>query len=163
MPIVAEVPISDVIRHLTYRRDGSACLRCGSREQLSIDHLRPRSLGGSDDPANLRTLCISCNSSRSNLGGDTIESICEAIRHHAEAARFHDQAAKAYYRELIRADSEWHGDYQKRLSEVVQALNNETISDRDVLFVVAILEALELINREQHQSNCKERIQFSPR
>ncbi len=30
---------------------------CGSSYQLEIDHIRPKALGGSDDPSNLRVLC----------------------------------------------------------------------------------------------------------
>jgi len=35
-----------------------------SFEQLTIDHLRPTSKGGSDSPENLRLACKQCNQSR---------------------------------------------------------------------------------------------------
>jgi len=41
-------------------RDGS-CVNCGSSHALEVDHIVPKSLGGSDDPENLRLLCRSCN------------------------------------------------------------------------------------------------------
>ncbi len=47
-----------------YARDGHTCLACGSRERLTLDHVRPVSRGGSNLPRNLITLCLSCNSSR---------------------------------------------------------------------------------------------------
>lgn len=53
-----------------YLRDGLACVYCGSSvengAQLSLDHLTPYSLGGSNDAANLVTCCSKCNSSRGN-------------------------------------------------------------------------------------------------
>lgn len=42
-----------------------ACCYCGTLENLSIDHLIPRSKGGSDHGENLVWACRSCNSSKS--------------------------------------------------------------------------------------------------
>ncbi len=44
-----------------YIRDGYQCLRCGSKEQLTIDHIVPVVKGGTNDFDNLQTLCRSCN------------------------------------------------------------------------------------------------------
>jgi 5-methylcytosine-specific restriction protein A len=35
----------------------SVCCRCGTTEDLTVDHIIPKSMGGTDDPSNLRTLC----------------------------------------------------------------------------------------------------------
>lgn len=52
-------------RKRIYARDGWACVHCGSMPvQLTLDHIRPRALGGSNRPTNLVTSCLSCNSSR---------------------------------------------------------------------------------------------------
>ena len=40
------------------------CSYCGSRKNLSLDHLFPQSLGGRDDGANLVPACRACNSSK---------------------------------------------------------------------------------------------------
>ena len=42
-------------------RDGWRCQQCGRREQLQVHHLRFRSQGGSDEEANLITLCAECH------------------------------------------------------------------------------------------------------
>jgi HNH endonuclease len=45
-----------------WKRDGFKCVKCGSDEDLTVDHIHPRSKGGSDDMTNLQTLCRGCNS-----------------------------------------------------------------------------------------------------
>lgn len=72
--------VSQVVRRSIMRRDRFTCQICGivGREYrfrrggfgyetdlpdvfLSIDHVIPRSRGGSSDPSNLRVLCTLCN------------------------------------------------------------------------------------------------------
>lgn len=45
-------------------RDNFQCVYCGAQDNLQLDHLRPRSKGGSNDPSNLVTACASCNRTR---------------------------------------------------------------------------------------------------
>ncbi len=53
-----------------YVRDGFACAYCGTSlrnaapADVTLDHLLPRSAGGTNDATNLVTACRSCNSSR---------------------------------------------------------------------------------------------------
>lgn len=48
-----------------YRRDGLACVYCRrSGLALTLDHLTPRSQGGTNDATNLVTACVRCNSRR---------------------------------------------------------------------------------------------------
>ena len=53
-----------------YLRDGLACCWCGATiedgAQLTLDHCRPVSRGGSNEADNLVTACHRCNSSRGN-------------------------------------------------------------------------------------------------
>lgn len=55
-------PIPDSVRATVLRRDGYACQSCGCRDDLTLDHIYPWSLGGPDTVENLQTLCRSCNS-----------------------------------------------------------------------------------------------------
>jgi len=48
---------------LAVRREVGACQDCGSREDLTTDHLIPRTLGGADVRSNLRVRCRSCHQS----------------------------------------------------------------------------------------------------
>jgi len=77
-----------------YARDGFACLYCGNDERLTLDHLLPRELGGSNEVENLVTACLTCNSSKqhatmeqwlvtlSERGIDT-KSIARKVKLHA--------------------------------------------------------------------------------
>lgn len=49
-----------------YRRDGFRCVYCDSTFHLQLDHVRPRSKGGSDHRNNLVTACRACNLAKSN-------------------------------------------------------------------------------------------------
>jgi 5-methylcytosine-specific restriction endonuclease McrA len=43
------------------------CSRCGRTDRLSGDHIIPLSKGGTDDPSNVRVLCVPCNVLASRL------------------------------------------------------------------------------------------------
>lgn len=58
--------ISGDVRTLVFERNKYRCVKCGSFEGLAVDHIYPYSLGGTDDPDNLQTLCRTCNSSKGN-------------------------------------------------------------------------------------------------
>jgi len=47
-------------------RDGEKCRQCGSTHKLHVDHIKPISLGGTNDLTNLQLLCQSCNIKKSN-------------------------------------------------------------------------------------------------
>jgi len=51
-------------RHNVYSRDGYRCLKCGADKGLTLDHVKPRSKGGSNHFSNLQTLCFSCNTKK---------------------------------------------------------------------------------------------------
>jgi 5-methylcytosine-specific restriction endonuclease McrA len=46
------------IRAAVRRRDGDACVACGSTTKLHVHHVTPARLGGDDSMANLVTLCV---------------------------------------------------------------------------------------------------------
>lgn len=54
------------VRRSVFERDNNRCLQCETPDDLTLDHVVPWSLGGSDEPENLQTLCRSCNSRKSN-------------------------------------------------------------------------------------------------
>ncbi len=54
--------------HFTYEEwlalvdvHGGRCLCCGTKENITVDHIIPLSLGGSNDISNIQPLCEGCN------------------------------------------------------------------------------------------------------
>lgn len=54
-------------REKIYTRDGHTCVYCESKENLSLDHIKPQSIGGSNLESNLITACLTCNTSRQDM------------------------------------------------------------------------------------------------
>jgi 5-methylcytosine-specific restriction endonuclease McrA len=82
-----EFPVPSVIRRRTYinvrrrrnatgmkrmkiyMRDKYRCQYCGDRKkpnELTLDHIFPRSRGGDNSPVNIVTACVPCNTRKSN-------------------------------------------------------------------------------------------------
>lgn len=58
------------LRFEVLRRDNHACRYCGAtapEARLTVDHVTPVALGGSDEPTNLVTACADCNSGKSSV------------------------------------------------------------------------------------------------
>lgn len=52
-----------------YMRDKFRCQYCGDKKgvnELTLDHILPRSRGGDNSPVNIVTACIKCNNRKSN-------------------------------------------------------------------------------------------------
>lgn len=63
-----KVSIPHSLKWKVWKRDNFTCKKCGSQENLSIDHITPESLGGTLEESNLQTLCLSCNKVKSSYG-----------------------------------------------------------------------------------------------
>ena len=57
-------------RHRLFRRDGFECVYCGSKKNLTIDHIKPKSKGGENSWLNLVTCCSTCNRKKGNRTPD---------------------------------------------------------------------------------------------
>lgn len=56
-----------VNRRRIFKRDDYTCQYCGSKKNLTIDHVVPRSRGGKNTWKNMVTCCFRCNSNKGNL------------------------------------------------------------------------------------------------
>lgn len=66
--------VSRRLRFEVLRRDGYACRYCGSKApevELTVDHVVPVALGGSDEPSNLVAACRDCNAGKSSVPADS--------------------------------------------------------------------------------------------
>jgi 5-methylcytosine-specific restriction endonuclease McrA len=60
----APIPHSDPRREKVMNKCGGKCMKCGATENLEIDHIKPRSKGGSNKIENLQILCHDCNAKK---------------------------------------------------------------------------------------------------
>jgi len=58
-----KVPIS---RYNVFRRDNHQCVYCGSEDNLTIDHVIPKSKGGGNTWKNMVSCCATCNVKKDN-------------------------------------------------------------------------------------------------
>lgn len=66
-------PIPKRLRFEILRRDNHACRYCGGVApgvKLTVDHVIPVVLGGSDDPSNLVAACVDCNAGKTSSAPD---------------------------------------------------------------------------------------------
>lgn len=67
-----------VVERAVMKRDNYRCVYCNSGSSLTIDHVIPRSSGGSDDKENLATCCKKCNCSKGTKPVDEYLEYIEA-------------------------------------------------------------------------------------
>ena len=96
--------ISKRLRYEVLRRDNHACRYCGRSAPevpLTVDHVVPVALGGSDDPSNLVTACRDCNSGKSASAPDApiVDGVVDDALRWASAMQ---QAAVAALADLDR-------------------------------------------------------------
>lgn len=56
--------IVEMSRKNIFRRDGFKCVYCGSKDSLTVDHVLPKSRGGSNRWENVVTACHKCNNKK---------------------------------------------------------------------------------------------------
>jgi 5-methylcytosine-specific restriction endonuclease McrA len=54
----------NLTRQNIFKRDNNECQYCGTRKDLTIDHVTPRARGGVDTWTNLVTACKKCNAKK---------------------------------------------------------------------------------------------------
>lgn len=58
--------IGKATRFAIYIRDGFKCFYCGSKKELTLDHVIPVAAGGNSSHRNLITACEKCNREKAN-------------------------------------------------------------------------------------------------
>ncbi len=57
----------ELSRGNVFKRDGHECQYCGSKKNLTLDHVHPRSKGGRSNWKNLVTACKECNAKKGDF------------------------------------------------------------------------------------------------
>lgn len=82
--------ISKRLRFEILKRDGFACKYCHRDEVIiTVDHVIPRTLGGTDHPSNLVASCDDCNAGKTSSlpGGATVEDVNHDLMRWARALK----------------------------------------------------------------------------
>jgi 5-methylcytosine-specific restriction endonuclease McrA len=68
------VPYKSVMlnRHNVFKRDSYRCVYCGAKDELTLDHVVPRSKGGKTQWTNLVTACKKCNSRKGDYAPEQV-------------------------------------------------------------------------------------------
>lgn len=122
--------VSKRTRYEILRRDNHACRYCGQMApevKLTVDHVMPKALGGSDDPSNLVAACRDCNAGKSStmpddpLVADVSQRAVEwgkAIADYHAAQMSDRRKRNAYVKRFLKAWNEWtvgSGDARRNL------------------------------------------------
>lgn len=111
--------VSKRLRYEVLRRDNHACRYCGATAPdvpLTIDHVTPEALGGTDTPDNLVTACEPCNSGKTSTTPDAalVADVQQhqlrwgqAMRHAAEAQRGKQREQEENCETFSRAWESW--------------------------------------------------------
>lgn len=84
--------VSKRLRYEILRRDNHACRYCGGAAPdvaLTVDHVVPTTLGGSDEPANLVAACVDCNAGKAASSPDAplVEQVNDDVLRWRDAIR----------------------------------------------------------------------------
>jgi len=115
---MSDKPIPRRVRFEVLRRDNHACRYCGGTApdvKLTVDHVIPRVLGGSDDPTNLVTACQPCNSGKAATSPDE-HIIADVSSNQLEWARIAKDVAEMR-RADFRAAMQLEADFERAWKE----------------------------------------------
>ncbi len=108
--------VSKRLRYEVLRRDNHACRYCGRTAPavpLTVDHVVPTALGGSDEPQNLVAACVECNSGKSAtppgapLVADVAQDAVRWARAMAAATADHVAEREVMERDVDYVDDVW--------------------------------------------------------
>jgi diadenosine tetraphosphate (Ap4A) HIT family hydrolase/5-methylcytosine-specific restriction endonuclease McrA len=90
---MSEGYISGTVRYEVLKRAKFRCELCGISAEvkaLEVDHIVPRSKGGTDDVSNLQALCYSCNAMKRDRDDTDFRKVIESYQHREPGCVFCD-------------------------------------------------------------------------
>lgn len=104
------------------RRDNHCCRYCGAKAPdvtITVDHVVPEALGGSDDPSNLVAACADCNSGKSSVSADAA-LVADVATDALRWARAMEQAAHLDRQKRID-DQTFAAEFARRIQAILEA------------------------------------------
>lgn len=122
------MPVSKRTRYEVLKRDNHTCRYCGASApgaRLTVDHVLPVTLGGTDNPDNLVAACVDCNAGKASThpGAEALEDVRAADMKWAGAIR-RVASQRARQRKKVDAylgafNAEWSGWHYGTYAEAV--------------------------------------------
>lgn len=112
--------VSKRLRYEILRRDNHVCYYCGGTApevRLTVDHVVPTTLGGSDEASNLVAACVDCNAGKSSSNPD--EPLVDEVDQ--RYAKWRDAMGFA-----LEVDVAWRRGRDRRREEFLAAWNEWT-------------------------------------
>lgn len=135
--------ITKKIRFEVFKRDGFQCAYCGKTPPevaLEVDHIEPKSKGGSDDINNLVTACFDCNRGKSNIHLDKIPN---KINENVEILKEKEEQLKEYRKYVLKIRQRVEKDIDK-IEKEFQKYFNYSFNDKFRLSIKTFAESLDL-------------------
>lgn len=112
------MPVSKRVRFEVLRRDDHTCQYCGAKAptvKLTVDHVTPVALGGSDKPNNLVAACADCNSGKTSIAPDApfVEAVSEKAAAYALAMQDHMTRFRASLESLVDYEAEFEAEWEQ--------------------------------------------------
>lgn len=140
--------VSRRLRFEILRRDNHTCRYCGGTApevKLTVDHVIPEALGGTDDPGNLVAACADCNGGKSSVAPDAplVADVTNdamrwavAMRQAADEIAAEEDTLDAIYSAVYQAwQPRWiPSDYRNSVYNLVKA----GLTQRDLLDLVDV-------------------------
>jgi 5-methylcytosine-specific restriction endonuclease McrA len=133
-------------------RFGGACLACGTvpgpetppEEGLTVDHITPLSLGGSNHIENIQPLCAACNNAKGATVQDYRERSPPAQGTFPGACTIDDQGGKMQDKSIREQDRKEvpRSEMFSRVIRAVDGARSEAITNGDVRFARHVEEEL---------------------
>jgi len=142
--------LSKKLRFQILSRDSFSCVYCGKNgfeTELEVDHVVPKSKGGSDDPTNLVTSCFECNRGKSSasmsdvVSTEILISNTNALAKMAEAEAAKIKAARSAKRQFNKLKKEIESLLELEINKIGERAIKQFISR---LCPASVLEAAEI-------------------
>ncbi|MEO5360614.1 MAG: HNH endonuclease [Nitrospirota bacterium] len=121
--------ISKKIRFEVFKRDGFACAYCGKTPPsvtLEVDHIDPKSKGGSNDLNNLITACFDCNRGKRNV---PLNKIPAKLNENIEILKMQEEQIREYRKYVKKVEERISADIEEIDSIFTEQYKDYQLSD----------------------------------
>ena len=121
--------ISKKIRFEIFKRDAFTCQYCGKHPPevvLEVDHIKPKSKNGKDDPNNLITSCFDCNRGKSNI---ELKQITPSMLDNIEVIKERERQYLEYHKLLAKIQRRIDSDIERVTNIYIETFKGWTLTD----------------------------------